>query len=427
MTLGPIKILLVEADVGEQVHFERFIRGFADAYRLHAVANTGAAVDCVSRSRYDVVVIDYRFSDGTVFDLLDEIGDTPSIFLTEDGQEEIAAMALKRGAYDYIMKDTGRNYLMLLPGTIQKVMNRRRAEEALRQSEVRCKDLLDLMLDIYLCVSEDGSILLANRAGAVQLGYVVQELLGLPLARLVHAADVDVLKRDMLLATSAPEHPRQTRFRLLRRDGTPVPAMAEIRAQPERGRQIPVVRILCRSAMPGNGKTVPLTYVPNGSNGKHPAAPVASADAGVAAEAPAGAAPAPRAGNERLLIVDDEPDQRALSARMLAKQGYRVVTAENGKAALELVRAGKDAGKPDRSPFDLVLLDMSMEPGFNGLETYREMLQIFPRQRCIIVSGCCDYERIRQAQEIGAGELVSKPYTAEVLGAAVRKEIDRSN
>lgn len=430
MTLGPIKILFVEADVSEQVHVERFIRGFADAYRLHAVGNTHAAVNCLRHARYDVVLIDYRFSDGTIFDLLDELGETPSIFLTEDGQEEIAAMALKRGAYDYIMKDTGQNYLMLLPGTIQKVMNRRRAEEALRQSEARCRDLMDLMLDLYFCVSEEGSILLANRSGAGQLGYTVHEVMGLPLQRLVHPSDVDALKHDLLVASSMPEQSRPARFRLMRKDGIPFLVTAEIRAQPERGRQIPVIRMVCRGAgTTGNGKAPAVSSsISNGAGILRPDAVTASNSSAAVATAVAEPKLAPRevAGHERLLIVDDEPDQRALSARLLAKLGYRVVTAENGHAAIELMKAGRDDATPERSPFDLVLLDMSMEPGFNGLETYQEMLKLFPKQRCIIVSGCCEYERVRKAQSLGAGELVSKPYTVEALARAVRGEIDRN-
>ena len=413
MTLGPIKILFVEGDVSEQVNVERFIRGFADTYRLHAVSNTHAAVNCLRHARYDVVLIDYRFSDGTVFDLLDDLGDTPSIFLTEDGQEEIAAMALKRGAYDYLMKDTAQNYLMLLPGTIQKVMNRRRAEEALRQSEARCRDLMDLMLDIYFCISEEGAILLVNRSGATQLGYSVAELVGLSLARIIHPADVERVKHDLLVASSTAEQPRESRFLLIRRDGGLVPVIADIRAQPERGKQIPVIRIVCRAAGSSNGKTVARP------------APAETGRNRPETVAVAGGAPQEYGGRERLLVVDDEPDQRALEARLLAKLGYRVVTAENGRAAIELMKAGRDETMPERSPFDLVLLDMSMEPGFNGLETYREMLKVFPKQRCIVVSGCCDHDRIQRVQALGAGELVTKPYTVETLGRAVRVEIDR--
>jgi len=77
------------------------------------------------------------------------------------------------------------------------------------------------------------------------------------------------------------------------------------------------------------------------------------------------------------------------------------------------------------SPFDLILLDMSMEADFDGLDTYREMLKLYPGQRSIIVSGCCDMDRIGAAQALGAGEFVSKPYTFQTLGKAVRGELSR--
>jgi len=75
---------------------------------------------------------------------------------------------------------------------------------------------------------------------------------------------------------------------------------------------------------------------------------------------------------------------------------------------------------------DLFVLDMIMEPGMDGLEAYQRILEINPTQKAIIVSGFSRTERVKKAQELGAGAYVRKPYILEDLGLAVRKELDRT-
>ena len=74
---------------------------------------------------------------------------------------------------------------------------------------------------------------------------------------------------------------------------------------------------------------------------------------------------------------------------------------------------------------DLMLLDMIMPPGMDGLETYRSILEIVPCQRAIIASGYAETANVREAQRLGAGGYVRKPYTLECIGMAVRSELDR--
>ena len=69
---------------------------------------------------------------------------------------------------------------------------------------------------------------------------------------------------------------------------------------------------------------------------------------------------------------------------------------------------------------------MIMDPGMDGLDTYRSILEIRPKQKAIIVSGFSESDRVRAAEDIGAGAYVRKPYIKEKLGLAVRKELDRS-
>jgi len=66
-----------------------------------------------------------------------------------------------------------------------------------------------------------------------------------------------------------------------------------------------------------------------------------------------------------------------------------------------------------------------MDPGIDGLETYRRVLEIRPGQKAVLVSGFSETERVRMAQELGAGAYVRKPYVQRKIGQAVRQELDR--
>jgi len=121
-------------------------------------------------------------------------------------------------------------------------------------------------------------------------------------------------------------------------------------------------------------------------------------------------------GQESILVVDDDRNQREMAVELLSTLGYRVDTAENGRAAVAYL---------GRQSVDIVILDMIMERDFDGLDTYREMLKLRPEQKAIVVSGYSSTERVLEMQRLGAGQYVRKPYTRQVLASAVRAELDR--
>jgi PAS domain S-box-containing protein len=119
---------------------------------------------------------------------------------------------------------------------------------------------------------------------------------------------------------------------------------------------------------------------------------------------------------ETILIVDDSKEQRELAARMLQRLGYETHTADSGEEAVDMLT---------RQAFALVVLDMIMDPGMDGLATFEKILQTTPDQKAVIASGFSESERVKKMQELGAGSYVKKPYTLEKIGVAVRKELDR--
>ena len=119
---------------------------------------------------------------------------------------------------------------------------------------------------------------------------------------------------------------------------------------------------------------------------------------------------------ESVLVVDDLDDQKQLAVLMLTKLGYQVDSVSSGEEAIDYINENKT---------DLVVLDMIMDPGINGLETYKRILKINPRQKAIIVSGYSDKSHIYEASKLGINKYVKKPYLLEDIGQAVKEELNK--
>ena len=119
---------------------------------------------------------------------------------------------------------------------------------------------------------------------------------------------------------------------------------------------------------------------------------------------------------ESILVVDDVSVQRKIASKILAKLGYSVKLASSGEEAVSLMR---------NAIADLVILDMIMSPGIDGLETYERIIAIHPNQKAIIASGFSETARVKKAQQLGVGAYVRKPYTIENIGMAVKAELEK--
>jgi two-component system cell cycle sensor histidine kinase/response regulator CckA len=119
---------------------------------------------------------------------------------------------------------------------------------------------------------------------------------------------------------------------------------------------------------------------------------------------------------ETILVVDDVELQREIASEMLKELGYVVITAASGQEAVSYL---------EKQSVHLVVLDMIMPNGMDGLETYEAIIKHRPGQKAVITSGFSETERVRQAQQLGAGVYIKKPYLVEKLGIAVRNELDR--
>lgn len=119
---------------------------------------------------------------------------------------------------------------------------------------------------------------------------------------------------------------------------------------------------------------------------------------------------------ERILVVDDVDDQREIATRMLTRLNYQVYAVPSGEDAVEYLK---------HHPVECVLLDMIMEPGMDGLDTYKHIIHMNPDQKTIIVSGYSETERVKEAQCLGVAGYIKKPYMMENIGMAIRNVLDR--
>jgi len=123
-----------------------------------------------------------------------------------------------------------------------------------------------------------------------------------------------------------------------------------------------------------------------------------------------------RGNGESILIVDDVEEQRNIASGMLRELGYSVVSVSSGEEAVEYLKTNNA---------DLLLLDMIMDPGMDGLDTYKKIIELHPGQKAIIVSGFSETDRVKDLQRLGAGAYIRKPLLLEKIGIAVKEELEK--
>jgi two-component system response regulator PilR (NtrC family) len=117
----------------------------------------------------------------------------------------------------------------------------------------------------------------------------------------------------------------------------------------------------------------------------------------------------------RILIVDDERSMREMLGILLRREGHEVVTAENGRKAIEFL---------DQRPFDVVVSDARM-PDIDGIQVLRHARSINPSVIAIMITAFGSADLIKGVEQLGVTDYVEKPFNTEVLKFRIRKELDR--
>lgn len=155
-----ISVLLIDEDKTEQATFQRFLESPGKACICTCAGSVEEALQLLENRLFDVILSDINFIDGHIFDILPHTGGTPCIVTTARGYEEIAVMAIKKGASDYLVRDVEQKYLEILPTVIKKALNHKRSEDTI-------DILIGALKGIDECVAvfnPDGNIMFANNA-----------------------------------------------------------------------------------------------------------------------------------------------------------------------------------------------------------------------------------------------------------------------
>ena len=190
------KVLLIEDDRIAQMAFERFVRDENLPYDYTIAGSVSEANSILSTNKFDIVIVDYLLGDGTAFDVFDSIKDTPIIFATGAGNEEIAVKAMKAGAYDYLIKDPVRRHLKVLPEVMKNAITHKKVEQELKKYHDNLEELvrerteqlaqekellsvtLSSMGDGVVAVDAEKRIMLLNEAAEHLTGWKFEEVTG---------------------------------------------------------------------------------------------------------------------------------------------------------------------------------------------------------------------------------------------------------
>lgn len=235
MTKPLIRVLLVEDDVVDRMACRRALAQDPDYEFVLSEAETGReGLRLAHTEQPDCVLLDYHLPDLNGLEFLAALGDVggnisiPVMMLTGADNATIAVAAMKRGARDYLIKDTDRQYLELLPAVIQRLLTERRmlaekklAEDRLFQAEAKYRSLVEKIPAIVYIAALDGTnrfLYVSSRI--TTLGFSPEQWLNDPD---IHLAQIHPEDRALALEERAKSRatgtPLRCEYRLLSRDG----------------------------------------------------------------------------------------------------------------------------------------------------------------------------------------------------------------
>ncbi len=170
------KLLVVEDNEVDQLAFKRIVDSGNLAYDYTIAGSVAEARELLNRNDFEVIIADYFLGDGTAFDLFEAAREIPIIIATGTGDEEIAVRAMKSGAYDYLIKDLVRNYLKVLPATVDNAIRWKRSAD---QNKILSHAVMSISDSVFI-TDENDRIILTNSAFSVTYGYDKEEVIGKP-------------------------------------------------------------------------------------------------------------------------------------------------------------------------------------------------------------------------------------------------------
>ncbi|MBW2108510.1 MAG: response regulator [Deltaproteobacteria bacterium] len=169
-----VKVLLVEDDAVGRIALEQLARDKGLAWECTLAGSLSEAKELLAKHRFDCIIADFSLHDGFALTILDSAGTVPVIATTASGDEQAAVTAMKTGAFDYLIKDPQRNYLTVLPLTVENAIKHR--EQAMHV-QMLLQAMINISDSVYITDGE-GRMVFVNKAFCKTYGYDQNEVLG---------------------------------------------------------------------------------------------------------------------------------------------------------------------------------------------------------------------------------------------------------
>ena len=169
-----VKVLLIQDSKDDRMAFKRFIKVENIPYDYDIAKSLSEANKILRTKKFDIIIIDHVLRDGTPFDILNLIINTPIIVSTEAGGEEAAVKLMRAGAYGYLMKDKERHYLKVIPIAIENALKRKEYKKRLKLLSHVVMNVND---SIYVIDMND-DIVFVNKVFLETYGYEEEEIIG---------------------------------------------------------------------------------------------------------------------------------------------------------------------------------------------------------------------------------------------------------
>jgi len=227
--LNPIRILYIEDDPGlARLVQKRLGRA---GYAVDIASDGAEGIAKYEADSYDVVFVDQSLPVYEGLEVIRILGSRgplpPTIMITGTGDERVAVEAMKLGAGDYIVKDVGTKYLELLPSSIKKVLQQRRAveekqraEEVLRESEEKYRTILENITEGYFENDLSGNLTFCNDSLPEVYGYTREELLHMNYREYMDEKNARKIFQAYNNIYTTGKSDREIQFEIIRKDGS---------------------------------------------------------------------------------------------------------------------------------------------------------------------------------------------------------------
>ncbi|MBE9029149.1 response regulator [filamentous cyanobacterium LEGE 11480] len=175
-----IKVLLVEDDTIDRLAFSKYVQEESLPYDYVLASSLAEAQSILAQESFAVAILDHQLGDGTALELLQQVKQKNLAFViaTGSGDEATAARLMQEGAYDYLIKDPERNYLKVLPTTINQAIARKQSEAQIRRLTHAMRSIRD---SIYM-LDHDQKLTFINRSMSELCGITETAAIGQPIA-----------------------------------------------------------------------------------------------------------------------------------------------------------------------------------------------------------------------------------------------------